>query len=164
MKIRKLRPDTYSKATALLRQAFPGSQYEEQLVASLRKNEKVMYEWVCIHTNKVVAYLAFSNAYNGADVCGLHLAPMAVKPEFQHQGIGSELLRFALRQEIIRKSTLYVLGKPGFYRDFGFEPCSNPICPFTKKNKNFASIQRDESSHFTVGYEPEFNNGGRGLM
>ena len=161
MKIRKLSPETYAKATALLRQAFPGSQYEEQLVASLRKNEKEMHEWVCIHTNKVVAYIAFSNAYNGADVCGLHLAPIAVKPEFQHQGIGSELLRFALRQKIIKESTLYVLGNPGFYKNFGFEPCSNPICPFTKKNKNFFSIRNDDSAQFTVGYEPEFNSGGR---
>jgi len=161
MKIRKLSPETYAKATALLRQAFPGSQYEEQLVASLRKNEKEMHEWVCIHTNKVVAYIAFSNAYNGADVCGLHLAPIAVKPEFQHQGIGSELLRFALRQKIIKESTLYVLGNPGFYKNFGFEPCSNPICPFTKKNKKFFSIRNDDSAPFTVGYEPEFISGGR---
>jgi putative acetyltransferase len=156
MKIRKLSPDLYAKAAALLRQAFPGSQYEEQLVASLHKSEKEMHEWVCIHTNKVVAYIAFSNAYNGADVCGLHLAPMAVKPEFQHQGIGSELLRFALRQKIIKESTLYVLGKPGFYKNFGFEPCTNPICPFTKNNKNFFNIRNDDSSQFTVGYESEF--------
>lgn len=156
MKIRKLSPDIYGKATALLRQAFPGSHYEEQLVMSLHKNQKMMHEWVCIHTNKVIAYIAFSNAYNGADVCGLHLAPMAVKPEFQQQGIGSELLRFALRQKIIKESTLYVLGYPGFYRKYGFEPCSNPICSFTKKNKNFLSIRNDESSQFTVGYEPEF--------
>lgn len=159
MKIRKLSPDIYAKASALLRQAFPGSQYEEQLVASLHKNEKVIHEWVCIHTNKVVAYIAFSNAYNGAEVCGYHLAPMAVKPEFQHQGMGSELLRFALRQKIIKESTLYVLGKPGFYKNFGFEPCSNPICPFTKKNKNFYSIRNDDVAPFIVGYEPEFTRG-----
>jgi len=161
MKIRKLTPDNHTKVTALLRQVFPGSYYEEQLAASLRKNEKMMYEWACIHRNMVVAYIAFSNAYNGADVCGLHLAPIAVKPEFQHQGIGSELLRFALRQKIIKESTLYVLGNPGFYGNFGFESCVNPICPFAKKNKNFLSIRNDESARFTVGYEPEFTNGGK---
>ena len=156
MKIRKISPDMYAKVSAMLRQAFPGSHYEEQLVTNLRKNEKMLYEWGCIHTNKVVAYIAFSNAYNANEVCGLHLAPLAVKPEFQHQGIGSELLRFALRQNVIKESTLYVLGKPAFYKKFGFEPCATPICPFDKKNKNFLSIRNDVSARFTVGYEPEF--------
>jgi len=156
MKIRKLTPDVYDKASALLKQAFPGSHYEERLVGNLHKNNKTIYDWVCIHTNKVVAYIAFSNAYNGAEVCGLHLAPLAVKPEFQHQGIGSELVNFALRQSIIQRSTLYVSGKPEFYTKFGFQSCANPVCPCTKNNKNFLSIRNDGSVQFTVGYEPEF--------
>ena len=80
MKIRKLTSENYAKASALLRQAFPGNTYEVQLVEKLHKNGKAMHEWVCIHTNRVIAYIAFSNAYNGSDVCGLHLAPLAVKP------------------------------------------------------------------------------------
>ena len=156
MKIRKLSPDLFAKASALLRQSFPGSDYEERLVVNLHKNEKVIHDWVCIHTNKVIAYIGFSNAYNGDEVCGLHLAPLAVKPDFQHQGIGTELLRFALRQDVIRESTLYVLGKPAFYKKFGFEHCTNPICPFDKENKNFLTIRNSESAQFTIGYEPEF--------
>ncbi|HIQ38142.1 MAG TPA: N-acetyltransferase [Desulfocapsa sulfexigens] len=159
MKIRSLTPDMYAKASALLREAFPGSHYEEQLVGNLHKNNKIIHDWACIHTNKVVAYIAFSKAYNGSEVCGLHLAPLAVKPEYQHQGIGSELLNFALRQNIIKESTLYVLGNPGFYTQFGFELCVNPICPYTKKNKNFLSIRNKSSAQFTVEYEPEFSSG-----
>ncbi len=146
----------HDKASALLKQAFPGSYYEEQLVGNLHENNKTIYDWVCIHANKVVAYIAFSNAYNGAELCGLHLAPLAVKPEFQHQGIGSELINFALRQNIIKENTLYVLGKPEFYTQFGFESCANPVCPYTKNNTNFLSIRNDGSVQFTVGYEPEF--------
>ena len=56
MKIRKLTPENYDKA---------------------------VHEWVCVHINTVIAYIAFSNAYNGSAVCGLHLAPLAVKLEFQ---------------------------------------------------------------------------------
>lgn len=156
MKIRKLSPDMYAKASALLRQAFPKSNYEVQLVENFHKNSTPVHEWVCIHTNKVVAYIAFSNAYNGSEVCGLHLAPLAVKPEFQHQGIGSELMRFALRQEVIKASTVFVLGDPGFYKTFGFEPCVIPVCPFDKNNAHFLSIRNNPSSSFTVGYEAEF--------
>ncbi len=156
MKIRKLTPETYDKASALLRQAFPSGTYEMQLVEKLHKNGKAMHEWVCIHTNTVIAYIAFTNAYNGDTVCGLHLAPMAVKPEYQKQGIGSELLRFALRQAEIKERTLFVLGNPAFYRKFGFELCEMPICPFDKNNAHFLSIRNEASNPFTVGYEPEF--------
>lgn len=159
MKIRKVIPDLQPKATALLRKAFPRSDYEVRLVENLHRNNRDVHEWVCIHTNKVVAYIAFSNAYNGTEVCGLHLAPLAVKPEFQKQGIGAELLRFALRQEVIKTKPLFVLGNPEFYKKFGFEPCVNPICPFDKKNSHFLSIRNPAGAQFTVGYEPEFSVG-----
>ena len=156
MKIQKLTPDNYARASAMLRQAFPGSFYEVKLVENFHKNGKTVHEWVCIHTSKIIAYIGFSNAYNGSAVCGLHLAPLAVNPEFQGQGIGSELLRFSLRQKVIRDSTLFVLGDPAFYQRFGFEPCASPLCPFDKNNEHFLSIRNSVAQQFTVGYEPEF--------
>jgi len=156
MKIRKLTSENYSKVSALLGLAFPGSSYEVRLFEKLHKNNKTMHEWVCIHTNKIIAYIAFTNAYNDVDVCGLHLAPLAVKPEFQKQGVGSELLRFALRQVVIKESTIFVLGDPIFYQKFGFDPCTTPICPFDKNNAHFLSIRNKTQSQFTVGYESEF--------
>jgi putative acetyltransferase len=162
MKIRKLIPEEYAKASALLQQASPRSAYEAQLVENLHRNGKTMHEWVCIHINMVIAYIAFTKAYHGSAVCGLHLAPLAVKPEFQKQGIGSELLRFALRQDVIQKNTIFVLGAPGFYQKFGFEPCALPLCPFDKNNGHFLSIRNQTSSQFTVGYESEFGMGTEG--
>jgi putative acetyltransferase len=162
MKIRKLTPENYAKVSALLQQAFPGSRYEGLLVENLHKNGKAVHEWVCIHINTVIAYIAFSAAYNGTAVCGLHLGPLAVKPEFQKQGVGSELLRFALRQDVIKGSTIFVLGAPGFYQKFGFEPCALPLCPFDKNNGHFLSIRNNPSSRFTVGYEQEFYSGSEG--
>ena len=156
MKIRKLTPENYPKVAALLQQAFPGSTEEVRLVENLHKNGKPVHEWVCIHSNRIIAYIAFSNAYNGSAVCGLHLAPLAVKPEFQKQGVGSELLRFALRQEVVKANTIFVLGNPGLYRKFGFEPCAMPICPFDKNNAHFLSLRNNPVGQFTVGYEPEF--------
>jgi putative acetyltransferase len=156
MKIRKLTPDDYAKVSALLQQAFPRSGYEVRLVEKLRQNRKIVQEWVCIHRNTVIAFIAFSQAFDGANVCGLHLAPLAVKPQMQNQGVGSELLRFALRQDITRDNTIFVLGDPDFYLKFGFERCAVPICPFDKNNAHFLSIRNTPSHEYTVGYEREF--------
>ena len=156
MKIQKVTEENRAKVYALLRNAFPGSEYETGLVQKLHENGKTVHEWICLHTNKVIAYIAFSNAYTGNDVCGLHLAPMAVAPDFQNQGVGTELLKFALRQEPIKSRPLFVLGEPGYYKRFGFEPCSSPICPFDKDNAHFLSMRNNATTCFIVGYEPEF--------
>ena len=160
MKIQKVTEETRPKVYALLRRAFPGGGAEAALVQRLHENERPVQEWVCIHTNKVIAYIAFTNAYRGNEVCGLHLGPMAVAPEFQRQGVGAELLRFALRQEAIKGRILFVLGVPGYFRRFGFEPCSSPVCPFDKNNARFLSLRNETADAFTVGYEPEFRTSG----
>lgn len=156
MKIQKVTPEHYAKVYALLRGAFPGSDYEAALVQQLHENGKPIHDWVCLHVNKAIAYIAFSNAYQGQAICGLHLAPMAVAPEFQKQGVGSELLKFALRQEAIKDQPLFVLGHTGYYKRFGFQPCSQPVCPFDKNNAHFLSLRNPADANFTVGYEPEF--------
>lgn len=156
MKIRPLTPDNYNKVSALLSSSFPGSNYETQLIDKLHKNGKPLHEWVCIHRNRFIAYVAFSHAFNGSKVCGLHLGPLAVNPGYQNQGVRSELLRFCLRQPAIKESTIYVLGEPRFYQKFGFEKCAQPICPLDKSNKHFLAIRNASPDNFTVGYEPEF--------
>lgn len=156
MKIQKVSIEHRPKVYALLQRAFPGSDYEARLVQKLHENGRTLQEWVCIHVNKAIAYIAFSNAWQGRDICGLHLAPMAVAPDFQKQGVGTELLRFALRQEAIKDQPLFVLGEPGYYRRFGFEPCTVPICPFDTDNAHFLSIRNSVTDSFTIGYEPEF--------
>jgi len=53
------------------------------------------------------------------------LAPLAVLPDFQNQGIGSALVQASLtqlkRQDI---SLVIVLGHPCYYIQFGFEPAA----------------------------------------
>jgi putative acetyltransferase len=156
MKIQKVTMETRPKVYGLLQRAFPGSDYEAALVRKLHDNGRPLQEWVCLHVNKAIAYIAFSHAYHGTEVCGLHLAPMAVSPEFQRQGVGTELLRFALRQEAIQCQPLFVLGEPAYYRRFGFEPCSQPVCPFDRDNAHFLGMRISATGSFTVGYEPEF--------
>jgi len=58
-------------------------------------------------------------------VVGMGLAPMAVAPDRQRQGIGSALVRRGL--EILRERGcpfVIVLGHPEYYPRFGFDPAS----------------------------------------
>lgn len=157
MKIRRVDTESHPKVAALLREAFPGSRYEERLIENLRKKQRYLLEWVCIHKNKFIGYIAFTLAYKDSQSCGLHLAPVAVNPEYQGQGVGTEMIRFALRQEEIRDATVFVLGNPRFYARLGFERCIIPICPFDKNNVHFLSINNPFKEQFTIGYEPEFS-------
>ncbi len=53
----------------------------------------------------------------------LELAPLAVEPDRQRQGIGSALTRAALRSAgAMGEPLVLVMGLPGFYRRFGFSP------------------------------------------
>ena len=56
-------------------------------------------------------------------VSALALAPMAVRPEFQRQGIGSELVRRGLEAcKVASHRIIIVVGHPGYYPRFGFTP------------------------------------------
>jgi putative acetyltransferase len=56
---------------------------------------------------------------------GMALAPMAVLPEYQRQGIGSALLRTGIEKLKKRQCPfIIVLGHAEYYPRFGFEPAS----------------------------------------
>lgn len=156
MKIRPLSDEFLPKAGSLVDHAFSPSRYELQLFDNLHAKQRPLHEWVCLQRNAVIAYICFSRAFHGTEVCGLHLAPLAVQPQMQGQGIGSELLRFALRQDVIMAQSLFVLGHPAFYRRFGFVSCAAPLCPFDNGNTHFLSLRNTINESFTLGYEPEF--------
>ncbi|MDH4218068.1 MAG: N-acetyltransferase [Candidatus Aminicenantes bacterium] len=53
----------------------------------------------------------------------LSLAPMAVHPEFQNQGIGSKLVRDGLKRcKNLGHEIVIVIGHPAYYPRFGFAP------------------------------------------
>src|SRR5262245_15692250 len=53
---------------------------------------------------------------------GIGLAPVAVRPEVQSHGIGSQLIREGLRRcRELGFDYCVVLGNPEYYRRFGFE-------------------------------------------
>jgi putative acetyltransferase len=71
----------------------------------------------------LLGHIFFSEARLDAGPAVLALAPMAVLPDRQGQGVGSALVRESLRRAAETDYPLVVvLGHPEYYPRFGFEP------------------------------------------
>ena len=89
---------------------------------------------VAVDGGEVVGHLCVSRAgLDESDVELLALAPMAVAPQRQNEGIGSELVREALeRAGSTAFPLIVVVGHPDYYPRFGFDPASayGLACPY----------------------------------
>jgi putative acetyltransferase len=108
------------------RAAFP-TDAEANLVDRLRESDHARLSLVAEENGRLVGHVLFSPvSINGAtDAEGLGLAPLAVPPSSQRQGIGSALIREGLavcRREAI--PFVVVLGNPAFYHRSGFQRAS----------------------------------------
>jgi putative acetyltransferase len=75
----------------------------------------------------IVGHIMFSpvSLEENPDLKVMGLAPMAVAPEFQRQGIGSALVREGLEKcRQLGFGGVVVLGHPEYYPRFGFSPSS----------------------------------------
>ena len=98
-------------------------------------------------------------------ITGMGLAPMAVLPEFQRQGIGSQLVKAGLEAaEITKYPFVIVLGHPTYYPRFGFMPASRSGIMSEYENvpdEAFMILVFDQASLKDVSgvakYRPEFS-------
>jgi putative acetyltransferase len=121
--IREEEPADHDQIEAVVRTAF-GGDLEAKLVNRLRNEGLVVASLVAVQDDQIVGHILFSagviETEHGA-VSAVSLAPMAVLPEFQRQGIGSELVRKGLQSCRERgERIVIVLGDPKFYTRFGF--------------------------------------------
>jgi putative acetyltransferase len=127
IEIRKEEQKDYDLVRIVNDLAFGGVE-EGRIVDKLRKACKKTLSLVAISDKKIVGHIFFSPAvikFNNANIIGMGLAPMAVLPEFQKQGIGSLLVKEGLRR--IRGTEcpfIIVLGHIDYYPRFGFERAS----------------------------------------
>jgi putative acetyltransferase len=108
---------------ALTRAAF-GGEYEVELIEKLRSDHQMVVSIVVAQECSVIGHILFSELaveVDGRKVKTAALAPMAVRPEHQNQGIGSKLVATGLQRLRDRGyEAVIVLGHPDFYRRFGF--------------------------------------------
>jgi putative acetyltransferase len=95
----------------------------------------------------------------------LSLAPMAVLPEFQNSGIGSQLVRTGLeRCRELGHTIVVVIGHPEYYPRFGFVPARKEglDLPFPVPDEAFmvCKLAPDalERIKGMVKYPPEFED------
>lgn len=100
---------------------------EAQIVARLRTSDAFIphLSIVAEEAGVVVGHILFSRIQLDppSEVRAISLAPMAVLPDRQRRGIGSELVRRGLEVATdLGEEVVVVVGHPGYYPRFGFEP------------------------------------------
>lgn len=118
--------------------AFGGRDAEAMLVDDIRQSEHFIPELslVADENGQIVGHILFSRIHvetEDGPVPALALAPMAVLPEYQKIGIGSELVKQGLStSKRLGHSIVIVLGHSGYYPRFGFSASAAKSleCPY----------------------------------
>jgi putative acetyltransferase len=97
---------------------------EARLVGALRRSGAVTLSLVAEQSGSVVGHILFSPVTidRGSGLTmAVGLAPVAVRPAFQRQGVGSELVRRGLDElRAAEHGAVVVLGHARYYPRFGF--------------------------------------------
>ncbi len=167
-RIRDESPDDRGPIHALHREAF-AREAEADLVDRLRDGGFVRLSLVAERDGVLIGHLLLSELTLRAsshDVDALALAALAVRPDYQRQGIGGALVREALRLASNRpEAAVIVLGEPGYYGRFGFKTETAAIlrCPFPDAEWAFQALELRpgalaEAAGAEVLYPPPFND------
>jgi predicted N-acetyltransferase YhbS len=137
---------------------------EQDLVNRLRKSQAFIpkLSLVAESDGKVIGHILFTKMKIGGHP-SLALAPVAVLPEFQKQGVGGKLIQEGHRiaKELGYRSVI-VVGHPGYYPCFGYSPASKwkITAPFEVPDKAFMVLELVEGGLTGISgmieYAPEF--------
>lgn len=107
--------------TAFL-EAPHSNQCEHRIVRELRAAGDLSFGMVAKDAEKVVGFAAVSPVVVTNEPSWYRLGPVAVRPDYQHQGIGSQLMREVLmRMRDMGAAGCVVQGEPEYYKRFGFK-------------------------------------------
>jgi putative acetyltransferase len=148
---------------AVVHAAF-GQPGEADLVDALRRSGALTLSMVAVVGSRIVGHIAFSPLTIAGEPRALALAPMAVAPDCQRQGIGSALSRWALEEcRRLDHKVIIVVGEPAYYRRFGFIPASQfgIECPFAVMPGAFMVLELSpgaaQACRGMISYRPEFD-------
>jgi predicted N-acetyltransferase YhbS len=176
--IRQEEKKDHQNVFQLIEEAFkniPQSDHQEHfLVERLRKSDAFIPELSLVaeyidddsNHNEIVGHILFTKLKIeiGSAVFGsLALAPVSVKPEFQNQGIGGQLITFGhfIAKELGYESII-LIGHEEYYPRFGYQKTTNfgISFPFEIPEVNGMAIELIKDSlknkKGTVKYPKEF--------
>lgn len=143
-----VRPEAPHEAARirLVHEAAFGQTAEADLVDALRAHAVPYLGWVAEAEGAVVAHVCFSPVQleRAPQLRAVGLAPMAVWPTHQRQGIGTALVQAALRAcRQAGHEVVVVLGHPAYYPRFGFEVAATKgvICPYLVPPEAFMVLE-----------------------
>lgn len=152
IRIRREESRDYEAIDSVIRAAFMGAEHsdgnEAELVASLRQSEAYIPDLslVAEKDEQIVGHIMFTKAKVGRSMV-LALAPLAVLPKYQRQGVGRMLVKkghaIAAAQGFTHS---VVLGSERYYPQFGYVPAHKLgiKAPFVVPDENFMAISFQE--------------------
>ncbi|MGR5064211.1 GNAT family N-acetyltransferase [Photobacterium sp. DNB22_13_2] len=165
MLIRSEAPADILPIDSLLKSVFE-TEAEAELVMRLRENGKRTLSLVaCNDDGEHVGYMCFSPVMlDGEDHNWQGLAPMAIKPEYQRQGIGLAMIEEA-KQTLAELGypVIVVLGHSDYYPKAGFAPAAPQgiQCPWPVPEEVFMVLEvvpgAMEGKAGMISYSEEFN-------
>jgi len=124
IEIREERSDDVAAVREVNRRAF-GQDQESNIVDALRTNGGALLSLVATVNGQVAGHIMYSPLTVAENVLGVALGPMAVVPEYQRQGIGTQLIEAGNRKiKDAGYPFIIVVGHAEYYPRFGFRPAN----------------------------------------
>jgi putative acetyltransferase len=163
IRIRSETPADAQTIAALTASAFLNARHtshtEQYIVAALRSAGQLALSLVADAEGIVVGHVAVSPVSISDGASGwFGLGPISVLPQHQGHGVGSQLMREALRLLRGRGACgCVVLGEPAYYRRFGFRAHPYLVLPGVPA-EYFQALSFDSAQpRGTVTYHEAFN-------
>lgn len=158
-------PADYPAVRRINELAF-GSSNEANLVDALRECAHPYISLVAVNDEQTVGHIFFSPVSiesESSTFTAMGLAPMAVLPEYQKQGIGTALVEAGLNEcRRIGHQIVVVVGHAEYYPCFGFTPAraKGLLCEFEVPDDVFMVAELSPGALVgrggSVKYHPEF--------
>lgn len=154
IQIREERPDDIKKIRQVNTEAF-GKENEANLVDAIRNSPYFIPELSLVaytENQQVIGHILLSEisiVNQDEQWSTIGLAPMAVSPSFQNNGIGSLLVKEAVKRcRELGYKHIAVLGHPNFYPKFGFQISKHYHIepPFPVPDEVFMVLELEEGS------------------
>lgn len=130
MDIKLVNKQDYDKIYAFVEEAFKTAKVsdgtEQDFVLELRKSSNYVpeLEFAAYDKNVLIGHIMLTkqNLNSNKAVKAVLVAPLCVKKEYRSQGIGTQLMRYALNEAVKQGyNAAFLIGNPLYYKRFGFK-------------------------------------------